>query len=160
MPFRPAALGDVRALVRRVVASGRAWVAPTTFEGQDVVRICATNGETAIADVDALVAALNERSLNAGACARMRVNQRLDRAQGMEIFRRDIGLRNGDIELHLDRKHQIHHFQGTDAEIAQLRVQREWARDHAAGAQHRLDERNQLLAHPILHLRIHSECFS
>jgi glutamate/tyrosine decarboxylase-like PLP-dependent enzyme len=55
----PQALGDVRALVRRVVASGRAWVAPTTFEGQDVVRICATNGETAMADVDALVAALN-----------------------------------------------------------------------------------------------------
>jgi aromatic-L-amino-acid/L-tryptophan decarboxylase len=55
----PAALGDVRALVRRVVASGRAWVAPTTFEGQDVVRICATNGETGPADVDALVAALN-----------------------------------------------------------------------------------------------------
>jgi glutamate/tyrosine decarboxylase-like PLP-dependent enzyme len=55
----PAEMGDVRALVRRVVASGRAWVAPTTFEGQDVVRICATNGETAMADVDALVAALN-----------------------------------------------------------------------------------------------------
>jgi glutamate/tyrosine decarboxylase-like PLP-dependent enzyme len=55
----PAALGDVRALVRRVVASGRAWVAPTTFEGQDVVRICATNGETGPADVEALVAALN-----------------------------------------------------------------------------------------------------
>lgn len=57
----PPELGDVRALVRRVVASGRAWVAPTMFEGQDVVRICATNGETAIADVDALVAALNQR---------------------------------------------------------------------------------------------------
>jgi aromatic-L-amino-acid decarboxylase len=55
----PAALGEVRALVRRVVSSGRAWVAPATFEGQDVVRICATNGETAIDDVDALVAALN-----------------------------------------------------------------------------------------------------
>jgi hypothetical protein len=55
----PAALGDVRALVRKVVASGRAWVAPTTFEGQDVVRICATNGETLMSDVDALVAALN-----------------------------------------------------------------------------------------------------
>jgi glutamate/tyrosine decarboxylase-like PLP-dependent enzyme len=57
----PAALGDVRALVRRVVASGRAWVAPTTFEGQEVVRICATNGETGVADVEALIAALNER---------------------------------------------------------------------------------------------------
>jgi aromatic-L-amino-acid decarboxylase len=56
----PPELGDVRTLVRRVVASGQAWVAPTTHEGQDVVRICATNGETAIADVDALVAALNQ----------------------------------------------------------------------------------------------------
>jgi glutamate/tyrosine decarboxylase-like PLP-dependent enzyme len=57
----PAALGDVRALVRRVVASGRAWVAPTSFEGQEVVRICATNGETGVADVEALIAVLNER---------------------------------------------------------------------------------------------------
>jgi glutamate/tyrosine decarboxylase-like PLP-dependent enzyme len=56
----PPALGDVRALVRRVVASGRAWVAPTLFEGRDVVRICATNGETSASDVEALIAALNE----------------------------------------------------------------------------------------------------
>jgi glutamate/tyrosine decarboxylase-like PLP-dependent enzyme len=56
----PAELGDVRALVRRVVASGRAWVAPTTFEGRDVVRICATNGETTLEDVSALIAALTE----------------------------------------------------------------------------------------------------
>jgi len=39
-------------------AGGRAWVAPTTFEGRDVVRICATNGETTIEDVNALIAAL------------------------------------------------------------------------------------------------------
>jgi len=57
----PAELGDVRALVRRVVVSGRAWVAPATLEGQDVVRICATNGETTIEDVDALVQALNAK---------------------------------------------------------------------------------------------------
>jgi len=56
----PAALGDVRDLVRRVVASGRAWVAPTTFEGRDVVRICATHGETREADVEELVAALTD----------------------------------------------------------------------------------------------------
>ncbi len=56
----PAELGDVRALVRRVVVSGRAWVAPTTFEGRDVVRICATNGETTLEDVNALIAALTE----------------------------------------------------------------------------------------------------
>jgi glutamate/tyrosine decarboxylase-like PLP-dependent enzyme len=58
----PAELGDVRALVHRVVAGGRAWVAPTTFEGRDVVRICATNGETTLEDVDALVAALNAQA--------------------------------------------------------------------------------------------------
>jgi hypothetical protein len=56
----PAHLGEVRALVRRVVASGRAWVAPTAFEGRDVVRICATNGQTTLEDIDALVAALSE----------------------------------------------------------------------------------------------------
>jgi len=56
----PAELGDVRALVRRVVASGRAWVAPTTFEGRDVVRICATNGETTLEDVNTLIAALTD----------------------------------------------------------------------------------------------------
>jgi len=58
----PAGFGDVRALVRRVVASGRAWVASTLFEGRDVVRICATNGETRTEDVNALIAALNEES--------------------------------------------------------------------------------------------------
>jgi hypothetical protein len=56
----PAKLGDVRALVRRVVGSGRAWVAPTVFEAQDVVRICVTNGETSAQDVDQLIAALND----------------------------------------------------------------------------------------------------
>src|SRR3984885_10619667 len=56
----PDMLGDVRALVRRVVASGRAWVAPTTFEGRDVVRICATNGETTLEDVNTLIAALTD----------------------------------------------------------------------------------------------------
>jgi hypothetical protein len=50
----------VRSLVRQVVASGRAWVAPTSFEGRDVVRICVTHGETSDADVDELVAALND----------------------------------------------------------------------------------------------------
>jgi len=58
----PQDLGDVRTLVRRVVASGRAWVAPTTYEGRDVVRICATHGETSDADVEELIAALNARA--------------------------------------------------------------------------------------------------
>jgi glutamate/tyrosine decarboxylase-like PLP-dependent enzyme len=55
----PAKLGDVRALVRRVVASGQAWVAPAVFERRDVVRICATHGQTGLEDIDALVKALN-----------------------------------------------------------------------------------------------------
>jgi len=56
----PAGSEAVRSLVRQVVASGRAWVAPTSFEGRDVVRICVTHGETSAADVDELVAALND----------------------------------------------------------------------------------------------------
>jgi glutamate/tyrosine decarboxylase-like PLP-dependent enzyme len=56
----PPALGEVRALVRRVVSSGRAWVAPVLFEGRDAVRICASNGQTSEQDIDALIAALNE----------------------------------------------------------------------------------------------------
>jgi hypothetical protein len=42
-----------------VLASGRAWVAPATFEGRDVVRICATHGETTLADVAELVDVLH-----------------------------------------------------------------------------------------------------
>ena len=49
---------DIRALVRRVVASGRAWAAPVAFEGQDAVRICATHGESSASDIAALVEAL------------------------------------------------------------------------------------------------------
>jgi aromatic-L-amino-acid decarboxylase len=56
----PPGFGEVRALVKGVVGSGQAWVAPTTFEGRDVVRICATNGQTSLEDIDALVAALNQ----------------------------------------------------------------------------------------------------
>ena len=34
-----------RDIARRVLASGRAWVAVTSFEGLEVLRICATHGE-------------------------------------------------------------------------------------------------------------------
>jgi glutamate/tyrosine decarboxylase-like PLP-dependent enzyme len=54
----PPGARDVRALVRRVVESGRAWVAPAMFEGRDVVRICATHGETSPTDVEELVQTL------------------------------------------------------------------------------------------------------
>jgi glutamate/tyrosine decarboxylase-like PLP-dependent enzyme len=55
----PASLGDVRGIVTRLLASGRAWVARTQFEGREVARICATHGETTLADVDELVSALH-----------------------------------------------------------------------------------------------------
>ncbi|MDE2304403.1 MAG: pyridoxal-dependent decarboxylase, partial [Gammaproteobacteria bacterium] len=55
----PTGRPPVREIVRRVVQSGRAWVAPTVFEGRDVVRICATNGESGAADLEELVDALD-----------------------------------------------------------------------------------------------------
>jgi glutamate/tyrosine decarboxylase-like PLP-dependent enzyme len=54
----PSGSSDVRSIVSRLLASGRAWVARSTFEGQEVVRICATHGETSLADVEELVAGL------------------------------------------------------------------------------------------------------
>jgi hypothetical protein len=49
----------VRGIVSRLLGSGRAWVARTKFEGREVVRICATHGETSLADVEELVSGLN-----------------------------------------------------------------------------------------------------
>jgi len=49
---------EIRPIVSNLLASGRAWVARTTFEGQEVVRICVTHGETSLADIDELVAGL------------------------------------------------------------------------------------------------------
>ena len=54
----PAGAPPVREIVRKVLASGRAWVAVAKLEGQEVVRICATHGEITLADIDELVAAL------------------------------------------------------------------------------------------------------
>jgi glutamate/tyrosine decarboxylase-like PLP-dependent enzyme len=51
----PPGFPPIREIVRRVLASGRAWVAFVQFEGRDSVRICATHGETALADVEILV---------------------------------------------------------------------------------------------------------
>jgi glutamate/tyrosine decarboxylase-like PLP-dependent enzyme len=48
----------IRDIVRRVLDSGRAWVAVTTYEGREVLRICATHGESSLADAEELVAAL------------------------------------------------------------------------------------------------------
>lgn len=54
----PAGFPPVRDMARSVVESGRAWVAVASHEGRDVLRICVTHGEAALADVDALIAAL------------------------------------------------------------------------------------------------------
>ncbi len=54
----PAGSPPVREIVSRVLASRRAWVAVAKLEGRDVLRICATHGETTLTDIDELVAAL------------------------------------------------------------------------------------------------------
>jgi glutamate/tyrosine decarboxylase-like PLP-dependent enzyme len=50
--------GDVRSIVNHVLASGRAWVSATKFEGRDVIRACVTHGETTLDDIFELVRAL------------------------------------------------------------------------------------------------------
>ena len=54
----PSGSRPIRELVQRVRDSGRAWVAAAQFEGRDVVRICATHGESSRADLEELVPAL------------------------------------------------------------------------------------------------------
>jgi aromatic-L-amino-acid decarboxylase len=55
----PRRLGDVGAIVARLLASGRAWVAATKFEGREVLRACVTHGETTAEDIRELVTALH-----------------------------------------------------------------------------------------------------
>jgi glutamate/tyrosine decarboxylase-like PLP-dependent enzyme len=47
-------------IVRRVLASQKAWISMAQFEGEDVVRICITNGRTGRADVVAVADALQD----------------------------------------------------------------------------------------------------
>ena len=54
----PPGFGEVRSIVGKLVASGRAWVSVATFEGRDVIRACITHGETTQQDIKALVSAL------------------------------------------------------------------------------------------------------
>ena len=56
----PTGFTDVRAIVGRVVASGRAWVSATLFEGRDVLRACVTHGETTAEDILAVADALQD----------------------------------------------------------------------------------------------------
>jgi len=55
----PPSLGTPRAIVERVLKSGRAWVSLARFEEQDVIRICVTHGETSDADLAILVETLH-----------------------------------------------------------------------------------------------------
>jgi glutamate/tyrosine decarboxylase-like PLP-dependent enzyme len=55
----PPALGEPRALVERVLKSGRAWVSLARFEEREVIRICVTHGETSDEDIAILIEALH-----------------------------------------------------------------------------------------------------
>jgi glutamate/tyrosine decarboxylase-like PLP-dependent enzyme len=50
---------EIRTIVGRVLASGRAWVSVANFEGRQVIRACVTHGETTQDDVVELVDALD-----------------------------------------------------------------------------------------------------
>ncbi|HEX4210688.1 MAG TPA: hypothetical protein VHY56_09860, partial [Candidatus Binataceae bacterium] len=50
--------GKAKAIVQRILATGRVWVAVAAFEGRDIIRTCVTNGETTLNDIDELVKAL------------------------------------------------------------------------------------------------------
>jgi glutamate/tyrosine decarboxylase-like PLP-dependent enzyme len=54
----PPGRSGVRAIVNRVLASGRAWISSAIFEGRLVIRACITNGESTLDDIDALVEVL------------------------------------------------------------------------------------------------------
>lgn len=69
----PPGSANIREIVRRVLASRRAWVAVTTYAGREVIRICVTHGETALEDVEELVAALRAAAaVEVGADANVR----------------------------------------------------------------------------------------
>ena len=60
--LEPRDRADARAIVRKIVDSGRAWVSVATFEGREVIRICATHGETTPDDIAELVRVLRDES--------------------------------------------------------------------------------------------------
>jgi aromatic-L-amino-acid/L-tryptophan decarboxylase len=49
---------ELKAIVRRVLAGGRAWIASAVFEGREIIRACVTNGETTPDDIHELVRVL------------------------------------------------------------------------------------------------------
>jgi glutamate/tyrosine decarboxylase-like PLP-dependent enzyme len=57
----PTGYGEIRSLVSRVTASGRAWIGAAKLEGRDVIRVCLTHGETTLQDILALVQTLSAK---------------------------------------------------------------------------------------------------
>jgi glutamate/tyrosine decarboxylase-like PLP-dependent enzyme len=55
----PPGYRPVQVISSELVSSGQAWVSAASFEGQDVIRICVTNGNTEQKDADALIACLS-----------------------------------------------------------------------------------------------------
>jgi glutamate/tyrosine decarboxylase-like PLP-dependent enzyme len=55
----PSGNGEIRSLVKKVVASGRAWIAAAKLEGHDIIRVCLTHGEATEGDIRELVRALS-----------------------------------------------------------------------------------------------------
>jgi glutamate/tyrosine decarboxylase-like PLP-dependent enzyme len=56
----PAGSPPVRDIVLQVLKSGGAWISAAQFEGRDVVRACVTHSETSLADIEAVVALLEQ----------------------------------------------------------------------------------------------------
>jgi glutamate/tyrosine decarboxylase-like PLP-dependent enzyme len=54
----PPGSSEVQEIVRRVLASGAAWVSSAVFEGARVVRACVTHGETTEADITGVIGLL------------------------------------------------------------------------------------------------------
>jgi len=55
----PSGFNNVRSIVGRLLATGRAWVAAAMFESDEIIRACVTNGESSEYDIDELVTALH-----------------------------------------------------------------------------------------------------
>jgi glutamate/tyrosine decarboxylase-like PLP-dependent enzyme len=56
----PSDQSNIRKIVNRVLATGKAWVSVASFEGREVIRACVTSGETTENDVADLVECLEE----------------------------------------------------------------------------------------------------
>jgi hypothetical protein len=58
--MEPPEQSNIREIVDRVLATGKAWVSVASFEGREVIRACAASGETTDNDVADLVECLEE----------------------------------------------------------------------------------------------------